>query len=343
MRELFSQEIVDHSQLGEIRRMVGALSRALGFSEVQCAKLVTAVSEAATNILKHGVKGEILVRSLNFAGTPGIEILALDNGPGIENIRLAMENGFSTSGSLGIGLGAIKRSSEIFDIYSLPDRGTALLIRIYSKKIPQTNIKPRYFTIGAVCVPKHGEEIYGDSWGVEQDLKRAIFAIIDGLGHGVNAATASQEALYLFRKNYTRRPSDIIRIFHEELKHTVGCAAGVTEISISQGIINYCGVGNTSGVLITQENARSFTSHSGIIGYRVSKVVEYEYPLPGNKPPWVLLLHTDGLSSNWKLEDYPGLLMKHPSIIAGVLYRDHGRKNDDVTIVVAKPIEKIQR
>jgi len=339
MRELFSQEIVEHSQVGEVRRIIGALSRALGFTEIQSAKLATAVSEAATNILKHGMGGEILVRSLNFSGVPGIEILALDKGPGIENLRKAMEDGFSTTGSLGVGLGAIKRSAEIFDIYSLPDKGTALLFRVYSKNVPRNNIKPRYFAIGAVSIPKHGEEIYGDGWGVEQDMNRAIFIIVDGLGHGGTAATVSQEALYLFRKHMNKKPSGIIKILHEKLKHTVGCAAGITEVSIKEKALSFCGIGNTSARVVMLNDFKSFISHNGIVGYRISKITDYTQPLPVDEKPWALVLYTDGLSSNWNIDSYPGLLTKHPSLIAGILYRDYGRKNDDVTIVVAKPIK----
>src|SRR5690606_26160681 len=98
-------------------------------------------------------------------------------------IGASLRDGYSTAGSPGTGLGAIKRLSDEFDIYSAPGKGVALLARLRSRR-PQSVTPPTPLEIGAVCLPKPGEEVNGDAWAVEWRNGHCVILVVDGLGHG---------------------------------------------------------------------------------------------------------------------------------------------------------------
>ena len=78
------------------------------------------------------------------------------------------------------------------------------------------------------------------------------------------------------------------------------------------------------------------TSHNGTLGHELRKIQEFSFPW---EPQSVLIMHSDGLGSRWDLNQYPGIMTKHASVIAAVLYRDFERQRDDVTVLVAKSLE----
>jgi hypothetical protein len=78
------------------------------------------------------------------------------------------------------------------------------------------------------------------------------------------------------------------------------------------------------------------TSHNGTLGHELRKIQEFSFPW---EPESLLIMHSDGLGSRWDLSQYPGIMRKHASMIAAVLYRDFERQRDDVTVLVAKNLE----
>ncbi len=97
--------------------------------------------------------------------------------------------------------------------------------------------------------------------------------------------------------------------------------------------VRYAGIGNIVGGIVTDSGVRRMVSYDGTVGHALRKVQEFTYPWPKDA---LLIMHSDGLTANWNLERYAGLLIRHPSVSAGVLYRDCKRKNDDATVVVAR-------
>jgi hypothetical protein len=95
----------------------------------------------------------------------------------------------------------------------------------------------------------------------------------------------------------------------------------------------FAGVGNISCRVESFGERRQLVSHSGTLGHVLRRVQEFEFAFPAGA---LLILHSDGLTGRWSFDDYPGLLNKHAGLIAGVLYRDHDRGSDDVTVVVQK-------
>jgi serine/threonine-protein kinase RsbT len=106
-----------------------ALATELGFSAVDATFVATAISELARNIVAYARTGEITLQAVRGSNRQGIVVLASDDGPGISDIDQALRDGFSTSGSLGLGLPGVRRLMDEFEITSRPGRGTAVTVK----------------------------------------------------------------------------------------------------------------------------------------------------------------------------------------------------------------------
>ena len=326
----------ESSQIAGPRRAAAELAGRFGFSEERAGKVALVVTELATNLTKHATGGEMLFRRIRDTdgGTDlrGIEILAVDRGPGLRDVTSAREDGYSTAGTLGHGLGSIERQSDFFQIYSQPS-GTVVLARLWSEKPSVVARKPP-FEIGAVLVSHPSEDICGDDWDWTMRDDRFAILVADGLGHGFSAHEASAAAVEVFQRLADESPSHVITEVHAALRPTRGAAVAMVEVDTGRGVANYCGLGNIGAAILTPDgNRRGMISQNGTAGHVAARIHEFSYPVP---PPSTIVMFSDGLVSHWSLAAYPGLGSRHPSVIAGVLYRDFSRRRDDVTIVVAK-------
>jgi anti-sigma regulatory factor (Ser/Thr protein kinase) len=324
--------------MSSAKRDITKIADSIGFNPDQKGKIDIIVSELSSNLIKHNsLHGELLVKPIFENNLKGIEILCIDNGPGMHDTKRMMEDGVSTYGSKGEGLGAIKRLSDEFDIYSLPDIGTFILSRVFIKdESHYSPIKPQKpkIKIKVVMVPKAGETECGDGWAkVENDDQVVLFAA-DGLGHGKDAHAASEEAKNIFKDCIQCIPSDLLKLIHNSIKRTRGIVGGIANINLQDGSLSYCGIGNISGRIITHDGSKSLVSYNGTIGHNI----------PGNfhnhtykwDPSTMLILHSDGLKSRWDLNKYPGIEKHDTSLIAAVLYKDNTRKTDDALVIVAR-------
>jgi len=323
----------DASEVAGARRLATQSAQALRLSEVAAAKAALIATELATNLIKHGDGGSILFGS-NGQPEHGLAIVAIDKGRGIASISGAMRDGYSTAGSSGTGLGAIRRAATFFDAYAVPDRGTVVLCRVEdeSARKPIVALPPR-LTYAGICVPYPGEEQPGDAWMASVSRESATLAIADGLGHGLAAATASTEAVRLFSERSELPLDRMLQDAHGALRPTRGAAIGIARIHATDGKVDFAGVGNIAGTIADDDGQRRVVSLNGIVGHEMRKVQTFSYPWSASA---VLILHSDGISANWSISSYPGLLQHDPTLIAAVIYRDHCRGNDDATVVVAK-------
>jgi anti-sigma regulatory factor (Ser/Thr protein kinase) len=318
-------------QAGEARRRAAAVAAALRLDEQTAGRLALVVTECANNVWKHGGGGEILLNS----GTPddGVDVLALDKGPGISDVARCFQDGYSTAGSSGTGLGAIQRLSTECQLYTAPGNGTALLARVRRTGAQKSNGGGR-FEIGGVCVPQHGETLCGDGYAVEQTGGDCRVLVADGLGHGPLAAACADAAVGAFREGReASSPAELMHEVHGALRTTRGAAVAVGFIDMVRRQLRYAGVGNIGGFLWRDGQARHLLSHPGIAGHDIRTLRELTYELG---PHVLVLLYSDGISTHWSLDGYEGLLSRDPSLIAGVLYRDHSRRRDDATVVVLR-------
>lgn len=325
-----SHHVSEATQVAAVRRAAGELARRLGFDEVRTGEVAIVVTEAATNIVKHAVEGEILLRPLACGERHGLEMLAIDRGPGMASVARSMEDGHSTAGSYGVGMGAIGRLSAELDVYSVAGQGTVLLATLWDGDGSAPECR---WQVGAVCLPLPSEDVCGDAWDVLDSGAILTVAVADGLGHGPDAAQASRPAAALVQSRPNMHPGELLELAHNALRGTRGAAVSFARIDTVKGDIAYAGVGNIAACVFEHDARRHLMSHNGIVGSNLRKVQEFTQPWNGSA---LLVLHSDGIATRWDLDAYPGLAFRHPSVIAAVLYRDFSRRRDDATVVVVR-------
>ena len=283
------------------------------------------VTEIATNAVRHGGGGELLVRALD-EGRRGVEVLVVDRGRGMANVAECFRDGYSTGGTMGTGLGAARRRAHAFDIHSQPGGGTAVVARLWAGGAPEAGAGE----IGAVCLPVAGESLSGDGWAAARAERRSVIMVADGLGHGPSAADAAHLAVRIFRSNAARPAAEIMDLLHRGLKSTRGAAAAVAEVDVQAGRLSYAGIGNISARIVTDGGARALVSHNGIVGHQARRIQHFDYPWSDES---TLVMHSDGITSHWKPEAWPGLMRRDPALLAGLIHRDFVRGRDDSTVV----------
>lgn len=322
--------VAEASEVAAARRVAQECAESMRLGTHATARAALVTTELATNLVKHGGGGSILF------GTDDLQamtIIALDKGRGIGNVGAAMQDGYSTAGSPGTGLGAIQRSTAMLDIYTHPDRGTAVLCRVASEETAPFQARPPRTVIGSVCVPKRGEEENGDAWTAMIGHEVATIAVVDGLGHGPAAALASSSIVRVIRERGQLELTELLEDAHGAVRATRGAAVGLTRIFPASGRLEFAGVGNIAGTISSDEGHRKVVSLPGIVGHEMRRVQSFSYPWTANS---VLVLQSDGISSSWNLSAYPGLTDRDPMLIAAVLFRDYCRGTDDATVVVVK-------
>jgi anti-sigma regulatory factor (Ser/Thr protein kinase) len=322
------------SQVAEPRRTVLWLADQLGFSEARAGQAALILSELATNLIKHARFGEVLLRKLSLEGEEpdAIEIVAIDKGPGLDDVAQSRADGFSTAGTLGHGLGAAQRQADEFDLYS-HSTGTVAVATIGRSARWRAQPAGR-IDLGAVQVSKPGETVCGDAWGCHLRERRLAILVADGLGHGYSAHNAARAAVEVFDKHHENVPAAVIVDVHAALRATRGAAVAMLAIDLERSTAAYAGLGNIAGTIIGDAGERrTLISHNGTAGHSALRVQEFKYVIPR---PAIVVMASDGLQTHWNLDAYPGLRRHSATAVAAVLYRDFSRRRDDVTVVVAK-------
>lgn len=319
------------SAAGEARRAARRLAGELALDDVTAERAAIVATEAARNAIRHGGGGMLILRGLGPSARAGVEILALDRGPGIANLSQALRDGYSTAGTRGAGLGAISRLAARFEIWSAPGAGTALLAQVRrAAALDEDDV------VGAVCVPMRGETACGDRWVALRAERRALFGVVDGLGHGPLAAIAAEAAVAALEARPCASASEAAETAHLALRSTRGAALAMAFVREDRTELAYAGIGNISGaVRVEGTPLRRMVSLPGTAGHAIRTVQEFGYPYP---PGALLIMHSDGIGTSWSLDAYPGLALRHPSLVAGVLYRDFARGRDDATVLVTRQV-----
>lgn len=305
------------------------MAEALDFTEAAKGKLAIVTTEAATNLLKHAGGGQIILR--NQAGS--IEVFAVDAGPGIASITDSARDGFSTAGSLGVGLGAMQRMASDFEIYSIPGHGTVLRALCSSGIQAASPLTYSIWDVSAFILPLAGEEACGDCAEVRDSGSVIQILLADGLGHGILASDAAERARAVFLESHGD-PQSLIETIHTALRSTRGAAVAIAEIDTNRNRVRFCGVGNIAGSIVhATERSQHMVSMNGIVGHQVIRPRQFEYQWNAAS---VLLMHSDGIGSRWQLSSYPGLLNHRSSMIAASLFRDFRKTTDDATMLAGK-------
>jgi anti-sigma regulatory factor (Ser/Thr protein kinase) len=322
--------VTEPSEIAQARRAVTAMARRQGLSEEDAGRAALVATEICSNLVKHGGGGELIAQPLEGGDSRGVGLMGLDKGPGIDDVAKCLRDGFSTGGSPGTGLGAINRMSQLFDVYSQPGHGTAVVAQLWPN-----GRAPRALPIeiGAIVIPKPHEVECGDTWCYVERAGGALVMGVDGLGHGLGASQAASMACEVFMTEKTRAPAAVLERIHANLRTTRGAAAIVIEIDWDRRQLLAAGIGNLVAAIVEGNTAKRIPSYNGIVGHATPRIRELSYAIT---PAATIVFHSDGLTAAWQPERYPGL-MQHPcATIAAVLYRDCKRGRDDSMVVALR-------
>lgn len=325
--------ITSSAEVIAIRRIAREMAGEIGFDEATREEIGLVVSELASNITKYAPRGIITLSQICDMHREGLMIEAEDEGEGF-NIHTSMQDGISTSGTLGVGLGAVNRLMDEFDILQREDRtGT----RIVCKRFLHDNSNHGQhspFDFGVVSRPKPGESANGDSFIIKHIRNATLVGVIDGVGHGVLAYQAANAA-----RQYVERHADLslLEIFKgvdRACSSTRGVVMALAIFDWSQKSFRFASVGNIE-VSVQHGNYEKpkFIVRRGIVGKHAPQpvITENEWHA-GN----ILALHSDGLSTHWSWQDF-SLYNDHPAqVIAENIYNANQKDHDDATIVIVK-------
>jgi anti-sigma regulatory factor (Ser/Thr protein kinase) len=311
--------------------MAATITSTAGFSDSEAGALALVVTELGQNLVKYAQAGQLVFRLLDENGTKGLEVMSLDSGPGMRDIPQSLSDGYSSSGTMGAGLGAVKRISTSFQIYSLPNVGTGIVARVLAPhNAPIRNHQS--LDIGVINVAMPGQDVCGDSWFVSQNAKRAVLMVVDGLGHGPFAEEAANEAVKSIKEDCSLGVTEMLSKVHNSLRSTRGAVLAAATVDLEKGDVKYAGIGNITASISGATTSQHLVSMNGTAGLAASiKPFDYEWPRTG-----ILIMSSDGLANHWKLGTYPGLNNADTSLIAGILYQNYYRGRDDVTVLVAR-------
>jgi anti-sigma regulatory factor (Ser/Thr protein kinase) len=323
--------VEDPSAVAACRSAAVALAGRLRFPEQRVNELAISVTEAASNLHKHARQGSLLLRIGRDGGTAGIELITIDAGPGLGDTAAAMRDGHSTSGTLGIGLGAIRRLADFCDLYSAPGHGTVLAARFWPQDRGQRR-HPMTVPCAGLIRPITGETECGDCFGAVRADETITGVLCDGLGHGPLAASASAAAVAAVLEDTTGEPAALVERAHRRIGHTRGGAIGV--VQMSGPVARFAGLGNVTATLLADGSRKNMLSVPGIAGHQARTIRQYEYDIA---PGAAAVLHSDGISARWEAATLPGLAARDPLVVAAALLAEAGTHRDDAGVLVLKP------
>ncbi|MFD7705100.1 SpoIIE family protein phosphatase [Streptomyces caelestis] len=337
--------VQDPTRVRDVRVAAEEASAEAGLDERRTADAALVATELATNLLKHAQAGEMIVDVVDppvpGEGRPGrvVQITSLDHGPGIADVDGALRDGFSTTRSLGAGLGTCRRLADDFGLHSALGRGTVAVARL-GPAAGEGSAGVPGVRAGGVNVPFAGADFSGDAWAWVGSGDRLTLMLADGLGHGSEAARASTAAVEELRRWARLTPAECLPRLHTALAGTRGAAVAVAQLDTRAGRLRFAGIGNVTARLREGDRWRSLLSRPGIVGmHRPLTMREDEVDWT---PESLLILHTDGLPSRWTPAPDTGPPTADPAVTAAVAVRDAGSParpvRDDTAVAVLAPV-----
>ncbi len=322
--------VEDASAVVACRNAALALADRLQFPAARAGQLALVVTEAASNLHKHAHQGSLWLCVDRDAAMPGIALVTIDAGPGLPDVSAAMRDGHSTAGTLGIGLGAIRRLADFCDMYSVPGHGTALVARFGPERPSAPGGWPARWA--GLVRPIAGEAECGDVYGAIRAEETVTAVLCDGLGHGPLAAVAATAGVTAVLDDPGNEPAALLERAHRRMSHTRGGAIGV--VQVRGQVARFAGLGNIAASILSDGSRKSMVSVPGIAGHQARTIRQFDYPVP---PGAAVVLHSDGITSRWEAAALPGVAGKDPLLIAAVLLAEAGVHRDDAGVLVLKP------
>lgn len=321
-------DIDDRSAVAAIRRLARRYGSQIGLPDRRQDELAIVVTEAVTNILRYAERGRALIEVIRNPGVEKLALLFSDNGPGITDIDRMFQDGESSTDSAGLGLGAIRRLSDSFDIFTSAEDGTTIVCTFDAVNAPPC---PGIEVEGLrVCHPS--EDVCGDDWLLRQTRTTTDILVCDGLGHGTLAAEATAEVMTAAQEA-SGDPGLVMSHLTTQLNGRRGAVASIVQIDLPRMTLKYAGLGNIATLWINATATKRLAVRDGRIGGAETRGFEEELPL---EPGDMIIMHSDGLKTLRDTHLRPGLLHRSPLLIAGFLLERAFRGRDDASIVVAR-------
>jgi len=316
-----------------IRRISKEIARNIGFDERVQEEIVLVVSELASNIIKYANRGIVTLTPVFLPEKNGLMIEATDSGPGF-NENNALKDGFSSSGTLGCGLGAVNRMMDEFDIHTSENKqtGTRIVCKRWLRSKSSFNGQCP-FDVGIVSRPKHGETDNGDSFVIKQGNGQSLFAVIDGVGHGRLAHQAAHAARQ-YIENHSELPlSDIFRGVDRACRSSRGVVMALASFDWSRMKLTFASVGNIEVKVFGAQEKFKFIVRRGIVGKNSPNPVVTQNDW---RTDYALALHSDGLSTHWSWNDFSLHADRSAQFLAEHMHRVLEKDNDDTTLIIVK-------
>ncbi|MEU8682314.1 SpoIIE family protein phosphatase [Streptomyces sp. NPDC048611] len=288
-------------------------------------------SELASNLAHHATGGSLFIQPLPLGG--GMEIVAADHGPGIGELQRCFTDGYTTGSTLGAGLGAVKRIAT--DLTIRTQTGTGTLVRA---RLSDPDAAPAAGQeVGAVCLPAEREETSGDAYAVVDRGAVRTAVVVDGLGHGPEAAEAAQVALRSFHRAPDLPLPELLTALHRALRRTRGAAVGL--LRLHPGRAEYTGIGNVRVLTLTAlDVGHRLSGQPGIAGLNMTVPQVRSFPVP---PGATAVLHSDGIDQRWAQAPSPFVRRLPPHLLAASLAHSHRLTRDDATVLAARPSQRL--
>lgn len=323
----------DRSYYAILKKEIHSIAVKAGFAEKRISELDIIVAEMTSNLHKYTNGGDLLIGYFNNTGEEYIELISLDNGPGISDLNKVMADGYSSNNTMGHGLGSIKRLSDEFDIYSLKSWGTIILSRVYKEK-RSAKIKPKVpVNIRPLIIMKPGETTSGDGFYYKVGEGYVKLLVADGLGHGPEANKAVNEAVASFKQCPFDSPSEIIRFLHRDIRKTRGIVGTVVIYDIKNKIFKIAGVGNIATKLFGRmNNSKTILAYNGIIGHNIPNTMNDQQMSFADYQQMIFC--SDGIKTRWDVNRYTGINRCDSTIMAAAIYKDFARQTDDMSVII---------
>ena len=324
----------DRSYFSLLKKEIHRRAEEAGFITERINKLDLIVAEMTSNLFKYGDNGEILMGIFDNGGAPYVELISIDHGPGMANPARMIQDGVSTTSSMGHGLGSMKRLSDTFEVYSQVGWGTIVLSRIYND--PREAKKRQKLIIRPIVIAKPGETKSGDGLAIKQTDKYIKIMLADGLGHGPEANKAINEAAAAFNVFQGYSPIETLRFIHPLIKKTRGAVISIVGYDFLSRTWTSAGIGNIATRMIGPSSVRNQMSYNGIVGHNIpNSMNDQEY---SSEQYSEIILCSDGIKTRWDLSKYPMISKYDLSILSAAIYKDQARKTDDMSVISAKII-----
>ncbi len=301
----------------------------IGFSPSECEQIALAVTELATNLVRHAGGGTLRMSTLSADDRGGILVETEDRGPGIVHPDHALADGFSTAGGLGNGLGTVHRIMDGMELDSPSTGGLKVTCHRWIRPSTRT-VFPQRLAFGVATRARRNDVHNGDAFIVKSWARGALVGVIDGLGHGVEAERAAQAARAYVEDHFDLPVAGLFKGVGQACRRTRGVVMALARFHMDT-TVEIANVGNVEVRLFGAPQRPNLVVRRGILGVNAPSPVVTSHTWTRES---TLVLHSDGLHSHWSIETMPGVCWTTPPEAASALLLAQGKDDDDATVVI---------